>query len=212
MTNFWLNDPSILLNKEHITEIWPSSNMSSIQKLNAMTRLVFLLTLLGFLISKTFKVLITGFITLCAIILLHYFQNKQLSHKDNNIIKEGYINSSTYNNNKDAFYKSTENNPLMNLMPNQILEEPNREPAAPTFLPEVKNNINENTKKMISNNFDNNKDIEEKLFKDLGDSIEFDNSMRNWYATPNTQNPNDQDAFANYCYGDMKSIKEYDEI
>ena len=70
MTNFWLNDPSILLNKEHITEIWPSSNMSSIQKLNAMTRLVFILTLIGFIVSRSFSILITSAITLFAIIIL----------------------------------------------------------------------------------------------------------------------------------------------
>ena len=32
--------------------------------------------------------------------------------------------------------------------------------------------------------------------------------MWNWYATPNTTIPNDQDGFANFCYGDMISCKE----
>ena len=29
-----------------------------------------------------------------------------------------------------------------------------------------------------------------------------------FYTTPNTTIPNDQNAFANYCYGDMISCKE----
>ena len=46
------------------------------------------------------------------------------------------------------------------------------------------------------------------LFKDLGDSMNFDQSMRSWYPMPNTQIPNDQKSFADFCYGDMPSCKE----
>ena len=41
-------------------------------------------------------------------------------------------------------------------------------------------------------------ELEEKLFKDLGDNFSFDQSMRTWYATPNTQVPNDQKKFAEF--------------
>ena len=54
--------------------------------------------------------------------------------------------------------------------------------------------------------------IDQRLFKDLGDSFNFDQSMRSWYATPNTQVPNDQKAFAEYLYGDMPSCKEGDKF
>ena len=40
------------------------------------------------------------------------------------------------------------------------------------------------------------------------DNYVFNNSMWNWYATPNTKIPNDQAGFAEYCYGDMISCKE----
>ena len=49
MTNtFWLNNPAILFDSDHITEIWPSSNLDYISKLNAVTRLIILLTIIGF--------------------------------------------------------------------------------------------------------------------------------------------------------------------
>ena len=32
--------------------------------------------------------------------------------------------------------------------------------------------------------------------------------MHTFYATPNTKIPNDQEGFANFCYGDMISSKE----
>ena len=46
---FWLDDPKVLFNKNYITEILPPSNTSFERKLNAITRLVVLLTLLGFI-------------------------------------------------------------------------------------------------------------------------------------------------------------------
>jgi len=50
--------------------------------------------------------------------------------------------------------------------------------------------------------------MRQKLFKNLGDSMDYDNFSRNFYTMPNTTNPNDQKAFAKFCYGDMKSCKE----
>ena len=69
------------------------------------------------------------------------------------------------------------------------------------------------TKKMVvDNSFGGDETIKKKLFKDLGDEIEFDRSMRNFYSTPNTKIPNDQEGFAKFCYGDMPSCKEGDPL
>ena len=69
-TSFWLNDPTILFKQEDITQIWPAQKMSSNQKLNAITRLVIVLSLLGYLVCRTYKIVLTGLVTLAAIILL----------------------------------------------------------------------------------------------------------------------------------------------
>ena len=55
-TSFWLNNPNILFKTGEISNIWPSSEMPFEGKLNAMTRLVILLTGIGFLITKTLKI------------------------------------------------------------------------------------------------------------------------------------------------------------
>ena len=41
---FWLNDPSILLNKEYILQLWPTQSMSFENNLNAISRIIILLT------------------------------------------------------------------------------------------------------------------------------------------------------------------------
>ena len=45
---YWVNQPTILFDKEYILEIWPTSTMSYVQKLNAISRLIILLSILGF--------------------------------------------------------------------------------------------------------------------------------------------------------------------
>ena len=86
----------------------------------------------------------------------------------------------------------------------QIQDDPKRKPAAPSFNPAVEEDINEKTKQQIINNNGGN----ENLFKNLGDNVIFNHSMRNFYSTANTRIPNDQTAFAEFCYGDMPSCKE----
>ena len=40
--SFWFDNPNSLLDKEHITQIWPSKDLELGEKLNAVTRLVIL--------------------------------------------------------------------------------------------------------------------------------------------------------------------------
>lgn len=205
---FWLNDPTILLKNDEITHIWPGSSMSSNQKLNAITRMVVLLTILGYLISRNYKIVITGVVTLGAIVLLYLIQRGKDTNKSQ---KEGFSNPEVYKVLKNNYTQPTEQNPIMNVLLPEINDNPNRNRAAPAYNPAVEKEINEKTQEFVSDTFDD-PNIDERLFKDLGDSFLFDRSMRNWYATANTQIPNDQKAFAEYLYGDMPSCKEGDKF
>ena len=42
-TKFWIENPSILINLNNITELWPTSDMNKNQKLNALSRLIIIL-------------------------------------------------------------------------------------------------------------------------------------------------------------------------
>ena len=53
-TPFWLNAPSILLHPATtFFNIWPSKNMDKNEKLNSITRMIIVLTLLGFFYNET---------------------------------------------------------------------------------------------------------------------------------------------------------------
>ena len=72
---------------------------------------------------------------------------------------------------------------------NEYKENPHRKPAAPAYNDQVHKEINENATTQ-----------DKRLFKNLGDNLSFENSMRNFYAMPNTQIPNNQKEFAELLF------------
>lgn len=213
---FWLTDPNVLVNKDKITEIWPTSKMDFSEKLNAITRLVIALTFFGSFSGNKNQIIITGVVTIMCIALLYFLKTKKT--KEGFYVLEDTSNGTGHKKkyepvsitNKD-FTVPTLSNPVMNILPQERADNPHRKPAAPCFDENIEEKINENVKNIVANNFEDSS-IKEKLFQDLGDKITFDRSMRQWYSTANTQTPNDQKSFAEWCYGDMISCKEGHEL
>ena len=203
-TPFWLSNPAILLDKNHITQLWINNTMSFEDKLNAISRLIILLTLVGYLVTKNAKIIVTGLVTLLALIILYRIQGRNKL-----VLKEGFCtNPKIYELIKNNYTQPTPKNPVMNVLLTEIDDDPNRKQAAPAYNPAVEKEINDSTQDFVLSNFGNDPTIKDRLFKDLGDSFEFDQSMRSWYSTPNTRVENDQTAFAKFCFGDMISCKE----
>ena len=222
-TPFWLNEPTILFDKKQITEIWPNPNMSNMEKLNAISRFVIIASLLGYLITLNMGIIFVGIITLAVIAILYHVQSNKIiaDEKAKELppkIKESFTNAILYNEVKDDYTSPKENNPMMNVLLPEISYNPTRNEAAPAFNAEVEKNINNSTKDYVvdttfSDEPTKQKEyIKRKLFSDLGDSYTFDYSMRNFYTNPNTTIPNDQEGFANFCFGDMISAKEGNEF
>jgi len=211
-TNIWLNNPLILLKKGQINQIWPKENMNRNEKINAITRLVIILTILGFLVTQNSNFFITGIVTLGIIIMLYYareYKNSNENNNGNSSSVEGFTNPKVYNALKGNFTNPTKTNPLMNVLLPEIQDDPKRKMAAPAYNKAVEKQINNRTEDFIVSNFDNDPEIKKKLFSNLGDSLESENfGQYNFYATANTRIPNDQKSFADFCYGDMISGKE----
>ena len=90
----------------------------------------------------------------------------------------------------------------MNVLINEYTDNPTRKPAAPVYNEDVHQQMNQKAKSKT----------DKRLFKNLGDNISFENSMRNFYAMPNTEIPNNQKDFALFCYGNMPSCKDGDNL
>jgi hypothetical protein len=217
---FWTNEPSILFNKQYIFQVWPTTNMSQEEKLNAISRLVIALTILGFMITMSRSIVFIGIVTLAVIFVLYktqkqkitkeLFQSKEgfsgidVGHQEEHIITPDTLKSYL----KTDFVPTNKKNPLGNVLLTEIMDNPTRKPAPPSFNTEVYEDINVSTKKMIQSLNPGIKNTNKQLFGDLGEQFEFDQSQWSFYSTPNTKIPNDQGAFADYLYGDMPSCRD----
>lgn len=192
-TNIWFNDPSVLLNKNEMNQLWPTENMNRNQKINAITRLIIILSILGYLLTNTINFFITGFVTLGVIVFLYHAKDSQSSEENNMDSKEGFTNPQVYNALKSNFTNPTKKNPFMNVLLPEIKDDPTRKRAAPAYNKAVEKNINNETEDFVVSNFDNDPKIKKKLFSNLGDSFEFEQfGQYNFFATANTRIPNDQ--------------------
>lgn len=205
----WLNNPTILLNENKLGQLWPTSNMSLEEKINAISRLIILLTIIGYLITLRPNIILIGIVSLISILLIYSLQNKKKEPFVNNLTNSGALLSNPlfYEMNRENFKEPTKDNPLMNVLLPEIYYNPERKPAAPTFNPIVENEINESVKEFVSEKFGDD-DIKEKLFGSLGDKLSFNRSMLPFTATANTTVPNNDKDFKEFLYGDMISGKE----
>ena len=205
--------------------------MSINEKVNSITRLVIILTLLGYMLTLSVKILLAGITTLVIIVVLYLVQShinsnnnlkKNLKEKFNNMniinkqisndtlpeVYPAFTDPKTYEAVKNNLNTPTNQNPMMNVLLPEIYLDPNKKGAAPAFNPSVEKKINKSVKQNIIKFLDGDDELNKKLFSEIGDDFAFDRSMRQWYSTPNTSVPNDQGGFAKFAYGSMISGKE----
>jgi hypothetical protein len=205
---FWGQDPNILFHQAFLYELFPADYMSYNQKLNALTRSVLLLTIISIMVSGFERTFMVSLITIGAIYAMHYYHKEQSK-------KEAFVNpvkdllkdaSETLK--PEVFDQPDTSNPFSNVLMNDYDYNPNKKPAPPAFNKNVNNEIVSTTKKMVQEINPDQPNIDQRLFKDLGEEMSFEQSLRPFHSTPNTTIPNDQKAFTEFCYGSMVSCKE----
>jgi len=216
---FWTNDVTVLLNKDYIFELWPLKNMCYEQKINSISRLIILLTILGYILTSSIKIICVGVLTLIIIYVL-FTVKQNTSNKEQFTVKPANENSSifekTYVNpvTLDAvlsseFKDGNKKNPFSNVLLNQINDEPERKSAPPSFNVDVDEDITKNVKRAVQMMNPGIKNTSKQLFGDLWQNFQLDQSNRIFYSTPNTRITNDQGAFSQFLYNNLKfSAKE----
>ena len=71
---FWFYAPYTLVDKNAIVDLWPTTQMSYERKLNAITRLLIVLTLFGFLFTGAITVLMVGVLTCLSLVLVYKYR------------------------------------------------------------------------------------------------------------------------------------------
>lgn len=224
----WSNDPRILFNKDYIFELWPTTNMCYEEKLNSITRLVILITILGFILTQSQRILVVGVATVAVIFILYKIHKPKLT-KDMMNVNEGFAvqgnevtglfekSPKTITNPvtlesvvSTEFKEGNKKNPFSNVLLTDIMDDPDRKAAPPSFNPEVDEKITKSVKKSVQFMNPGINNTNKQLYGDLWNNFELDQSNRLFYSTANTRVTNDQGAFAQFLYGFMPSSKESD--
>jgi len=219
---FWTNQPTILFNKDYIFELWPTTDMCYEQKLNAITRLIVLLTILGYMLTMSMRILGVGAITILIIFVLYTMRKEKITKQMMNegfglnsnsepamVQKSSYLNPVTLDSVlRSEFKEGNRKNPFSNVLLTQINEDPERKAAPPSFNVDVDEDITRNVKKAVQMLNPGIKNTNKQLFGDLFQEFELDQSNRQFFSTANTRVTNDALAFGNYLYGNMPSAKE----
>ena len=222
-TPFWSNEPTILFNKESDLQCWPTQQMTFEEKLNAISRIVIVMSLLGFIFTRNLNLIIIGIVTLAIIFTLYKLRKQGLV--SSLIKKEGFsVNPSMQPSAlspsqmltdpvtlksvlRSNFHPTTKKNPFGNVLLTDINDAPNRLAAAPSFNPDVYDEIDRAVKKqtqMLNPGIIN---TNKQLYGDLKSNYDLDNSMMRFYSTANSRVTNDQGAFSQWLYGNMPSSK-----
>ena len=183
---FWMDEPNIIIQKNRLTEFFPTVKMSLAEKLNAILRLCIYIAIILFLLKNNINVLYIPLIWM--IISFGIYKNKASS------IKETYLeNKIDHKRREKSCVKPTVDNPFMNI--NLITDKRDREPACLSF-------DNPKLQEVIEEKFNHD------LYRDVGDLYGKNNSQREFVTMPSTTIPNNQTEFAKWCYSTGSNCKE----
>jgi hypothetical protein len=150
----------------------------------------------------------------------YYYDNSPINSKKKKVRfaeengAEGFANpakellSKNPPNPETVFLAPSSSNPFGNTLMTDYDFNPNKKPAPPANNANVNNDILKQAKLMVVESNPEQPDIADKLFRDLGEQLVFEQSLRPFYSTASTTIPNDQSSFAEFCYGSMISCKE----
>jgi hypothetical protein len=205
---FWAEDPNVILNTKYITEFFPVEKMTYNQQLNAISRTILLLTLITFALTFKTRILIIGAITIGAIYMLFHYHKKEAKKNEGFenpalAVLEAYPTDPI-----ETFDAPTDTNPFSNVLLPDYDYNVQKKPAPPSFNVNVQNTILAQAKQLVIDQNPGQPDIAKKLFTDLGEQFEFEQSLQPFYSNASTTIPNDQAGFADFCYGSMVSCKE----
>lgn len=202
-SSLWTKNPSVLL--EDPLDVVPSGDYASAANSVRFARIIIYASIVMLLVTGRPSAIIIGAVSLLA---LSAYQN---AHSKEGFSMPGLHGADQVE--EIELQAPTKNNPLMNVLLTDYVDDKDRPPAAPAFNPIVETDINEKaSNSQLYPGTGEHDDGTSRMFQDLGDELAFDQSMRNFYSMPNTTIPNAQDAFAKYCYGTMPSCKDGDGL
>jgi len=187
--NFWGDNPTLLFDSRYIQEIWIYDGMDRNQSLNALSRLIIVLSVIGFACFNRILFLVIGGILLGCIVLFH---NSQKENFDTEL---------------SDYQRIDQSNPMNNVLMQDYKYNPMKTAEPKEYGEQKEKSINDKTKQFILQENKSNSQIGD-LFKNKGDQFQFEQSLRPFHTNPvTTVDQSEYKDFLKYCYGVLPSDK-----
>ena len=92
---FWIYNPFVLIDKRYIKDLWPRDDMNDSEKLNSITRLIIILTILSYLLTNSYFSLLSGLVAV--ILIVGYYKRNEgfmsiasANDKESNLVSLGH--------------------------------------------------------------------------------------------------------------------------
>ncbi len=192
---FWLEDFSILFNKSKISQFFPNAEMTLVEKLNAITRLSIILSIVLYLITKNYNYFFIMILTMLFTVFIYKTQKENMELYFNSVpgSSQNLINEKILDARSEKEIKPSVNNPFMNI---SLITDDKTKPSAPRIWNDPQ------LKKEVEDKYQYN------LYRDVSDIYNKDNGQLNFYQMPSTTIPNEQTAFAKWCFATGPTCKE----
>ncbi len=193
--SFWLDDFKILYDKTRISQFFPTYDMTLIEKLNAMTRLSILLSMILYLATRNYHYFFIMIMVMLFTVFIFKTQKENMELYFNSYPNSDVnsVNEKIWNEDHKKKIEPTVNNPFMNI---NLITDDKTMPQAPKIWndPELK--------KKVEEKFDYNS------YRSVSDVYRKDNAELYFYQMPSTTIPNEQTSFAKWCYQTTATCKE----
>ncbi len=187
--NFWGDNPTLLFDSRYIQEIWIYDGMDRNQSLNALSRLIIVLSVIGFACFNRILFLVIGAILLGCIVLFHHSQKENFETE------------------LSDYQRIDQSNPMNNVLMQDYKYNPMKTAEPKDYGEQKEKSINDKTKQFILQENKSNSQIGD-LFKNKGDQFQFEQSLRPFHTNPvTTVDQSEYKDFLKYCYGVLPSDK-----
>lgn len=200
---FWYNDSSILYNRDRLLEFVPTKDMSTVEKLNAISRMAIYSSILSIIIYQNISFLFIGIIGMSISYFLYKNEvslTERYTDSDDRDDRDDRLGHQpvSVDGNGNPYHTSTTDNPFMNVLLTDYVDNPTRLPAGNLEDPAVKAIVEKNY------NFG--------LYKNADDIWDRNNSQRQYVSNPGTTIPNDRHTFMHWCWNIPYSCKDGDML
>ena len=181
---FWFNNYTIIFERDRLTEFFPSHDMSYVEKLNAILRFSLYTAFVIYVYNRNSNVVFIPFITgLITLYLFKYYRDT----------KTGKSLEQIANIDVECIAPK-KNNPFMNVLISDYIQDPERAPACDIRKESIKEDAEDH--------------FEHNLYRDVSDVWNRTSSQRQFYTMTNTTIPNKQKDFAEWLYKTDRTCKE----